>query len=70
LISFILNIKKDFDYYARGITIMIRSAITFFINFRIPRGNFMFILPQITYGNMAHFYGYNKNEIFAGYWDT
>jgi hypothetical protein len=35
----------------------------------------MSILPQITYSNMAliflsHFHGYNKNEIFAGYWDT
>jgi hypothetical protein len=34
----------------------------------------MSILPQITYGNVAliffsHFHGYNKNEIFAGYWD-
>jgi hypothetical protein len=32
-------------------------------------------LPQITYGNMAliflsHFHGYNKNEIYADYWDT
>jgi hypothetical protein len=35
----------------------------------------MSVLPQITYGNMAliflsHFHGYNKNEIFADYWDT
>jgi hypothetical protein len=34
----------------------------------------MSILPQITYGNVAliffsHFHGYNKNEMFAGYWD-
>jgi hypothetical protein len=34
----------------------------------------MSVLLQITYGNMAliflsHFHGYNKNEIFAGYWD-
>jgi hypothetical protein len=34
----------------------------------------MSVLPQITYGNMAliflsHFQGYNKNEIFADYWD-
>jgi hypothetical protein len=33
------------------------------------------ILPQIMYGNMAfsfrsHFHGYNKNEVFADYWDT
>jgi hypothetical protein len=32
----------------------------------------MFVLPQITYGNMAliflsHFHGYNENEIFADY---
>jgi hypothetical protein len=32
--------------------------------------NFIFVLPQITYGNMAlifpsHFQGYNKIEIFA-----
>jgi hypothetical protein len=35
----------------------------------------MFILPQIARGNMAlifssHFHGYNKNEIFADYWDA
>jgi hypothetical protein len=35
----------------------------------------MSVLPQITYGNMAliflsYFHGYNKNEIFADYWDT
>jgi hypothetical protein len=34
----------------------------------------MFVLSQIVYGNMAlifpsHFHGYNKNEIFADYWD-
>jgi hypothetical protein len=34
----------------------------------------MFVLPQIAYGNTAlifpsHFQGYNKNEIFADYWD-
>jgi hypothetical protein len=35
----------------------------------------MFVfLPQIACGNMAlifpsHFHGYNKNEIFADYWD-
>jgi hypothetical protein len=34
----------------------------------------MFVLPQIVYGNTAlifpsHFQGYNKNEIFADYWD-
>jgi hypothetical protein len=37
--------------------------------------NFMFVLPQIAYGNTAlifpsHFQGYNKNEIFADYWDA
>jgi hypothetical protein len=37
----------------------------------------MSVLPHITYGNMAliflsssYFHGYNKNEIFADYWDT
>jgi hypothetical protein len=35
----------------------------------------MFVLPQIAYGNTAlifpsHFQGYNKNEIFADYWDA
>jgi hypothetical protein len=34
----------------------------------------MSILPQIMYGNMAliflsYVHGYNKNEIFAYYWD-
>jgi hypothetical protein len=34
----------------------------------------MSVLPKITYGNVAliflpHFHGYNKNEIFADYWD-
>jgi hypothetical protein len=37
--------------------------------------NFMFVLPQIACGNMplifpSHFHGYNKNEIFADYWDA
>jgi hypothetical protein len=40
-----------------------------------PSSNFMFVLPQIACGNMAlifssHFHGYNKNEIFADYWDN
>jgi hypothetical protein len=35
----------------------------------------MFVLPQIARGNIAlifssHFYGYNKIEIFADYWDA
>jgi hypothetical protein len=35
----------------------------------------MSVLPQIMYGNMtliflSHFYGYNKNEIFADSWDN
>jgi hypothetical protein len=39
------------------------------------RTDFMSVLPQITYGNMAliflaYFHGDNKNEIFAIYWDT
>jgi hypothetical protein len=39
-----------------------------------PRSDFMSVLPQITYGNMAliflsYLHGYNKNEIFADYWD-
>jgi hypothetical protein len=38
-----------------------------------PRSDFMSVLPQITYGNvliLLYFDGYNKNEIFADYWDT
>jgi hypothetical protein len=39
-----------------------------------PNSNFMSVLPQITYDNMAliflsHFHGYNKNEKCADYWD-
>jgi hypothetical protein len=35
----------------------------------------MSVLPQITYDNLAlvflsYFHGYNKNYIFADYWDT
>jgi hypothetical protein len=38
-----------------------------------PRSDFMSVLTQITYGNMAliclsYFHGYNKNKIFGDYW--
>jgi hypothetical protein len=41
----------------------------------LPRSDFMSVLPQMTYDNMAliflsYFHGYNKNEIFADYQDT
>jgi hypothetical protein len=51
-----------------------KGIITLFPAF--PSSNFtrVSVIPQITYGNMAliflsHFHGYNKNEIFADYWD-
>jgi hypothetical protein len=51
-----------------------KGIITLFPAF--PSSNFtrVSVVPQITYGNMAliflsHFHGYNKNEIFADYWD-
>jgi hypothetical protein len=82
LISFILNIKKDFDYLSftnqcSNNTEALSSSLQLFTSLfpAFPRGYFMSVLPQITYGNMAliflpHFHGYNKNEIFEDYWDT
>jgi hypothetical protein len=40
----------------------------------LPRSNFMSVLPQITYGNIAliavfYFHGYKKKEILADYWN-
>jgi hypothetical protein len=71
LISFILNIKKDFDYIfvlvlASGITILNDCDQLIIIFFAVS----MSILSQITYDNMAliflsYFHGYNKNEIFC-----
>jgi hypothetical protein len=39
-----------------------------------PTSDFIAVLPQITYGNMAeiflsYFHEHNKNEIFADYWN-
>jgi hypothetical protein len=50
------------------------SDDNFFLSVSV-HSNFRSVLPQITYGNMAliflsHFHEHNKNEIFAGYWDT
>jgi hypothetical protein len=82
LISFILNIKKDFDYLSftsqwHNNSERLGSGLQLFSSLlpAFPNSNFMSILPQITYGNMAliflsHFHGYNKNEIFTDYWDT
>jgi hypothetical protein len=77
LISFILNIKKDFDYLSftslwPNNSERLRSGLQLFYSLfpAFPSSNFMFVLSQIVYGNMAlifrsHFHGYNKNEIFA-----
>jgi hypothetical protein len=82
LISFILNIKKDFDYLSftgqwpnnserlwSGLQLLSSLFPVF------PSSNFTFVLPQIACGNMAlnfpsQFHGYNKNEIFADHWDA
>jgi hypothetical protein len=71
LISFILNIKKDFHYLSFPTYWHLFSSLLP----AFPNSNFMSVLPKLTYGNMAliflpHFHGYNKNEIFADYWDT
>jgi hypothetical protein len=83
--SFILNIKKDLDYLSftsqcYNNTEELWSSFQLFTSLfpafpRGARGDFMSVLPQITYGNMAliflsYFHGYNKNEIFVDYWDT
>jgi hypothetical protein len=76
LISFILNIKKDFDYVSftsqwHNNSEQLCSDLQLFSSLlpAFPSSNFM------PYGNMAliflsRFHEYNKNEIFAGYWDT
>jgi hypothetical protein len=82
LISFILNNKKDFDYLSftrqwPNNFERLSSGLQLFSSLfsAFPSSNFMFVLPQIVYGNTAlifpsHFHGYNKNEIFADYWDA
>jgi hypothetical protein len=77
------SIKKDFNYLSftsqwhnnsesvwLGLQLCISPLFPAF-----PRSDFMSVLPQITYGNMAliflsYFHGYNKNETPADHWDT
>jgi hypothetical protein len=60
LISFILNIKKDFDYLSftsqwHNNSARLGSGLQLFFSLlpAFPNNNFMSVLPQITYGNMA-----------------
>jgi hypothetical protein len=63
LIPFILNITKDFDYLFFTSQCYLFKFTSLFPTF--PRSDFMSVLHQMTYGNMAliflsHFHGYKK----------
>jgi hypothetical protein len=66
LMSFILNIKKDFDFIFIFLLVDLCNIILLFT--ACPRSDFMSVLPQRTYGNIAFIALVSmvtKNEIFA-----
>jgi hypothetical protein len=77
LISFILNIKKDFDYLSltsqwHNNFEWLWSDLQLFTSLFPPfsRSDFIAVLPQITYGNMtliflSYFHAYNKMKYLA-----